>query len=307
MKTTPLLLLILFLAQTPAAPPPQAPPPTEIYLTSLSADGASIAAAAPINISNNPGYDNQPSFLPDGSAVLFTSNRDGKQTDIFRYDVAGQSSTQLTRTDESEYSPLVTPDGKGFSVIRVEADGTQRLWRFDLDGSNPRLVLENVKPVGYHVWIDATHLALFVLGGQGQPSTLQIADTASGRAETIDSGIGRSLLRRPRTGTISYVSKPAGGRWVIKELDPKTLQTSAIVETADPASEDCAWDAAGRLIMARGAKLFIWGPTAGAWRELGDLSAHVGRVTRLAVWPSASGRAGSSPARLAVVAEPLAK
>jgi len=306
MKTTPLLLLILFLAQTPAAPPPQAPPATEIYLTSLSADGASIAAAAPINISNNPGYDNQPSFLPDGSAVLFTSNRDGKQTDIFRYDVGSQSSTQLTRTAESEYSPLVTPDGKGFSVIRVEADGTQRLWRFDLDGSNPQLVLENVKPVGYHVWIDATHLALFVLGGQGQPSTLQIADTASGRAETIDSGIGRSLLRRPRTGTISYVSKPAGGRWVVKELDPKTRQSSVIVETADPASEDCAWDAAGRLIMASGSRLFIWGPAAGAWRELGDLSTQVGRITRLAVWPSDRSTSGRST-RLVIVAEPLAK
>ena len=150
-------------------------------------------------------------------------------------------------------------------------------------------MLENVKPVGYHVWIDATHLALFVLGGQGQPSTLQIRrHRRPARAETIDSRIGRSLLRRPRTGTISYVSKPAGGRWVVKELDPKTRQTSAIVETADPASEDCAWDAAGRLIMAgeAGSKLFIWGPAAGAWRELGDLSAHVGRITRLAVWPS---------------------
>ena len=41
-----------------------------------------------INISNSPGYDNQPSFLPDSSAVLFSSNRDGKQTDIYRYDIA---------------------------------------------------------------------------------------------------------------------------------------------------------------------------------------------------------------------------
>ena len=103
------------------------------------------------------------------------------------------------------------------------------------------------------------------------------------------------------------MSKPAGGRWVVKELDPKTRQTSVIIETADPASEDCAWDAAGRLIMARGSTLFIWGPAAGAWRELGDLSAHVGRITRLAVWPSASGSAGSSSARLVVVAEPLVK
>ena len=188
----------------------QQPPATEIYLVAWSFDKAKTVVGAVVNISNSPGYDNQPSFLPDGSGILFTSNRDGKQTDIYRYDFAAKSVTQLTHTSEGEYSPLVTPDGKSFSVIRTEADGTQRLWRFDLDGTNPRLVLENVKPVGYHVWIDATHLALFVLGGQGQPSTLQLADTTTGKAEVIDSRIGRSLHRRPGTGTISYVSQPVG-------------------------------------------------------------------------------------------------
>ncbi len=157
-----------------------------------------------LNISNSPGYDNQPSFLPDSSAVLFSSNRDGKQTDIYRYDIASKALTQLTKTVDSEYSPLVTPDGKGFSVIRqAAADGTQLLVRYDLDGSNARVLLEDVKPVGYHAWIDATHVALFILGAQGQPATLQIADTTTGKAEIVATGIGRSILIRPGTGTVS--------------------------------------------------------------------------------------------------------
>jgi len=150
----------------------QAPPATEIYLTDLQIDRGPLVGATDtfINASSNPGYDNQPSFTADSASMLFTSNRDGKQTDIYRYDVAAKATVQLTHTPESEYSPLVTPDGKTFSVVRVEADGAQRLWRFDLDGSNPRLVLENVKPVGYHVWIDATHLGLFVVCGRGAAS-----------------------------------------------------------------------------------------------------------------------------------------
>jgi hypothetical protein len=99
-------------------------------------------------------------------------------------------------------------------------DGTQRLWRFDLDGSNPRLVLEQVKPVGYHAWIDATHLALFVLGSNGAPATLQLADTTTGKAEVIETGIGRSILIRPGAGTVSYMST-AQSR-MFKELDPRT-------------------------------------------------------------------------------------
>jgi Tol biopolymer transport system component len=273
-----------------------------VYVAPLQIDAMPKIGGNVTNISNSPGYDNQPSFLPDGSGVLFTSNRDGKQTDIYRYDFDSRALAQLTRTAESEYSPLVTPDRKTFSVIRVEADGAQRLWRFDLDGSNPRVILESVKPVGYHVWVDATRLALFVLGGQGQPNTLQLADTKTGTAEVIESGIGRSLLLRPGTGTVSFVSKPAGGRWVVKELNPATRATQAIVETVDNnVSEDVAWDANGSLVMASGPKLFVWSPADPQWREAADLtSSGIGRITRLAIGPQ---RTGTRPG-IALVGEP---
>src|SRR6266851_5239494 len=93
----------------PAAP--AAPPDTEIFLAPLSAR-EQPAVGRPTNITSSPGYDNKPSFTPEG-----------------------------------EYSPTVTPDGAHISVIRVEADGTQRLWRFTLEGRAPELVLERVKPV----------------------------------------------------------------------------------------------------------------------------------------------------------------
>ena len=261
----------------------QAPPATEIYLAAFDAGGKLQTAA--VNISNSPGYDNQPSFLPDGSAVLFASQRgEGNQTDIYRYDIASRTVTQLTKTPESEYSPLLTPDGKTFSVIRQGTDGSQFLWRYDLAGGNGRQALANVNPVGYHAWTDETHLLLFVLGGQGKPNTLQYADAATGTGEVIDSGIGRSLLRRPGTSTFSYVSKPAGGHWVVKSFDPKTRALATIVETVDQnTSEDCAWLPDGRLLMASGSKIMAW-TSASGWTELADFSASgTGRITRLAV------------------------
>ena len=42
-------------------------------------------------------------------------------------------------------------------------------------------MLADVKPVGYHAWADDHTLALFVLG---QPATLQLADTRTGKAES---------------------------------------------------------------------------------------------------------------------------
>jgi dipeptidyl aminopeptidase/acylaminoacyl peptidase len=126
--------------QSPAPPPAaQTPPATEIYLAPFSdakgktiqiaifvIDKEGVSVGKPINITNNPGYDNQPFFLPDSSGVLFSSRRDGQQNDIYRYDIGKKTVTQLTHTPENEYSPTVTPDGKTFSTVRGDE---QRLWR----------------------------------------------------------------------------------------------------------------------------------------------------------------------------------
>src|SRR5258705_12810310 len=94
----------LFLALLLAGYQTAAPPDTEIFLAPL-APGAS-PVGRPVNITNNPGYDNQPSFTPDGAGILFTSIRGGgTQTDIYRYDVASRATAQVTRTPESESSP----------------------------------------------------------------------------------------------------------------------------------------------------------------------------------------------------------
>jgi Tol biopolymer transport system component len=259
----------------------QAPPSTEVFLADLGASGITAVR----NISDSPGYDNQPHFLPDGAALLFSSNRDGQQTDIYRYDVAAGRLTQVTKTAESEYSPTPAPDGKTFTVIQVEADSTQRLWRFDLDGGNPRVVLDRVMPVGYHVWIDQSRLALFVLGAKGQPNTLQIADIRTGAAEVVESSIGRSLLRRPGTREISYVHKPQGRPWTIASLNPDTRQSTTLVPTLE-GSEDLAWLPDGRAIMAQGTTFHVWTPGRADWQPLSaDLPAGAGATTRIAVSP----------------------
>jgi hypothetical protein len=272
-------------------------PATEVFLAPLTGGADGIGPA--INVSNNPGYDNQPSFLPDSRAILFSSNRDGKQMDIYRYDLAAKKVSQLTNTPEGEYSPTVTPDKKTFSVIRTEADGTQRLWRFNLDGSKPRLVLENVKPVGYHAWIDATHLALFILGaGGGAPATLQLADTKTGLATVAATGIGRSVLIRPKKGTVSYLATGETPR-VLKELVPKTGASTKLIAPVE-GSQDCAWLPDGRLLMARGTTISVWAPGSTTWSKFADVGTpSVTSITRMAVSPNGKW--------LAFVAEPVAK
>ncbi len=261
----------------------QAPAPsTDIYLTQV-AGGWALGQIR--NLTDREGYDSQPAFLPDGSALLYASQREG-QTDIYRYDLESGARRRVTSTAEAEYSPTPMADGVSFSSVRVEADGTQRLWRFPLAGGEPQLLLPAVAPVGYHAWFDADTLALFVLG---EPPRLEIARLASGEARAVAENPGRSLHAVPgRPGAVSFVEKTSEeGPWPLAVYETATGSITRL-GTILPGSEDYVWTAAGELLMGSGSKLSVGtvGADGIAWREIADLaSAGVAGISRLALSP----------------------
>ena len=279
-----------------AAPAPQAPPATEIYLAPLTRANGVLEIGTPVNVTNNPGYDNQPFFTPDGRGMLFTSVRGaGPQTDIYRYDIASHDVTRVTQTPESEYSPTVMLDGTRISVIRVEADGTQRL--ASIAPSGPKIqvdtILPDVKPVGYHAWADDHTLALFILGAPGAPATLQLADTRTGTARVLATDIGRSILRMPGSGPshhISFVQRERASdqtKLIVKELDPASGAITTLTPAVEGAREaDLAWTPDGTLLMAQDGVLYAWARGQSGWTAVASLSRlGVQGVTRLAVSP----------------------
>lgn len=276
--------------QTPALRPQTA---TDIHVFPIPAGLASLADARPEPLATAPGYENQPMFEPGGRQVLYTANRDGKQTDIFEFDRQTRATRQLTRTPEGEYSPTIPaarPSGRalardGFTVIRVEADGTQRLWQFDRDGANPLLVLPDIKPVGYHVWADADRLVLYVLG---EPATLHVARVSTGTARVVARDVGRTLRVIPGTARVSFVQRESGNDWAVMALDPETGQAERLVSTvAGSLDRDYEWMPDGQtVLMTAGTKVFAWSRGVEGWRPVLDVAAHgLGDATRLAVSP----------------------
>ena len=291
------LLLVLSLSifgQTPqpAAPAAQAPPGTDVYELSFDGTAAGPAAAKAQPVSVERDYDNQPFYTPDGKSILFTAIRDGKQTDIYEFDRASRKSKPLITTPEGEYSPTITPDGTGISVIRVEPDKTQRLWRFDRSGGSGAVVLPDLKPIGYHVWIDGDQLALFVLG---PPATLHLARVSTGKSDTLARDIGRSLQRIPGGRLVSFVMREtppaaapaATAEYWVNALNPQTGAITALTKVAPGSSDrDCAWLADGTLLMSGGSKIYAWKAGDKSWREVFDGSAaKLAGITRMAVSP----------------------
>jgi len=268
------------LLAAPFAIAAQGAPSTDVYLVAMSSDGGTLSFGAVTNVTDRDGYDNQPSFLPDGSAVLYTSNR-GEQTDIYRYDIATNRTREVTSTNpESEYSATVTPHGNAISVIRVEADSTQRLWQFDLDGTNPQVLLADIIPVGYHAWGNANILGIFVLGS---PATFQLADIRTGVGDIIAYNVGRSIHKIPNRPAISFTHR-VPEQW-IKEIDIHSREVRPIVQLME--SEDYAWTPDGSLLTGAGSKLFRWQRAGGEdWEEVADFAEEgIQGISRLAVSP----------------------
>ena len=287
--------------QAPAqaqAPAPAAPPPgTDIYLIELKGGLAGIKGAKPTPVSVASGYDNQPYFSPDGGTrILFAANHDGKQTDVFAFDRATGRVSQVTQTPENENSPSFLPSGfseaGGFSVVQSEmptapgAPRVQRLWRFNAQGRSPQLILKDIQPVGYHAWIDADKVALFVLG---QPNTLQLASVKTGKAEVLTKAIGRSLHRVPGTRQVSFVQRDGeSGPYLIKEIDIDSRKVDTLVTFIDGSPErDYAWMPDGKtILMSAGTTVASWTRGQTGTVVVFDAADHgLGAVTRLTVSP----------------------
>lgn len=281
-----------------AAATAQAPPATDIFVGLLRVRDGRPEVRSVFNLTARDVYDNQPSWSPDGQSLYYTSTLYGGQADIFRRERAdGGPEWRVTSTaPESEYSATMMPGGGAISVIRVEADSTQRLWRIPLDGGAASVILERVKPVGYHAWADSVTLALFVLGN---PVTLQVADTRTGRADTVTTNIGRSLHRMPDSRRISFVHKASRDEWWLSALDPQTRATERLVRMP-PGVEDYAWTPDGTAVAGVGSTLVMWRPGRAAWEQFADLAASgLTQITRLAVAPTGDA--------IAIVALPVAR
>ncbi len=265
---------------------------TDIFVATFSDVAGKVSVGRPANVTRRAGYDNQPAFTRDGSAILFTRMpAPGAAPDIWRVPAVGGPAEPVTETAESEYSATPVPGKRQFSTIRVELDSTQRLWRFDDDGTHPALVLTALKPVGYHLWLADGRLATFVLG---QPNALVIADPLTERADTVARDIGRALARVPDRAAFSFVQAGRDTSW-ISEVDTRT---NAIRRIAPALSRDGyhLWTPSGRLVTASGTRLLI--RNGERWDVLVDFAElGIKGISRLALSPRGD--------RLAFVAEDL--
>ena len=266
-------------------------PNTDIWLLNISNNGDSISVSGAVNITNREGYDNQPAFTPDGTAIYFTSIRDEKQSDIYKYDLKTKQTSAITNTPTSEYSTTFMKDGKHFSVVMVEPDSTQRLWRYPLKGGKAKLLLSHVDSVGYHCWYIGNRAAVYLLT---DPHSLCLASDDYKRPRYIDDHIGRCI--KFHNTMLLYTKKTADDKhqfcmfnlpgWHVKAYD-------SFIESED---FDLINKQKQQVVYGKGSVLYTTFVYEQKKKVLVDLSSYgIQNITRIAVSPDGK--------QMAIVAE----
>lgn len=264
---------------------------TDIYLFDLTHTDDGWSLTNPINISNNEGYDNQPSFSPDGYTLYYSSHRNG-ETDIVAYNTTTGSQSWLTNTSSrSEYSPTITPDSSFLSFISLTNEGIQEFRKIHL-GTGKETLIESDPIIGYFVWINTQSYLCFVLPTNEQPATLQIHHITTGEKIILGERPGRSFHQIPSSNAVSY----------IQNIQDEASIFSYHLETDDPEligstlenSQDMAWLPTGEIIMGKGSELFI--NKENDWYSIGNFESYsIYQITRIAI--------NSTGTKIALVAE----
>ncbi len=269
----------IFLTILPAFSLFAQPSTTEIFLVNITDKKSQPEFSQPVNITNHVGYDNQPAFSADSKKLLYVSMPDTLQSEIYEYSINDSTTTRLTNSDESEYSPRYLSKGKGISVVRVNKNKSQRLCLFQDSFDEAVELLPGLDSIGYYLWINDSVLALVNLNNGLE---LIIYDYYSGQYTIPEKNIGRCLLKFPGENAFLFTRKTG----TIVKLFRYNLENENADEYATGIDdvEDYAFTPGGNLLAGKDGKLFMMDKSnSGKWKMVADFSKSCGSFYRMVV------------------------
>jgi len=89
----------------------------------------------PIPIPSEPGGDYDPRWSPDGTKILFTSERATNRARLFVLNLEDRQVSLVADTFERDYQPAWSPDGKRIVFVSLNK-GVNEIWIMDANGTN---------------------------------------------------------------------------------------------------------------------------------------------------------------------------
>jgi hypothetical protein len=249
-------------------------PETDVWLFKIEKDKQKqLTLKQPINITSRKGYDNQPSFSADDKKIYYVSS-DGKQADIYYYDLKKKKIYPVTKSPESEYSPVITPDGNYITSVVVEKDSSQYIHFINLlTGIGEKKLPPD--SVGYYTFLNKDTVIYYKLT---TPHSLRYLITSTGE----DKWLGDSPCRTFRAinrHTLIYGLKDSSSVTFYR-YDFLLRKAEKYSESAS-LNEDVIWSNAFGLVKSDQSRLLRFDDEKKEWIVLFDLSsAGIKKITR---------------------------
>ncbi|MBN1186883.1 MAG: PD40 domain-containing protein [Bacteroidales bacterium] len=214
----------------------------EIYR--MNADGSEL-----LRLTNNSVYDREPAWSPDGSKILFISDREDSQSDIYIMNADGSEQARLTYTEVGEMDPSFSPDGNKILFI-ASRNGKLRICTMDVDGSNETIltatdtndyIYARYSPDGTQIAYTLQAYPVFKIG-------ILSANGFIRHNLTNDSFGNFAPVFSPDGSRIAFHSNRAGGRHIFT-MNTDGSNITQITHHAELAEEYPDWSPDGRKIV----------------------------------------------------------
>lgn len=130
-------------------------------------------------LTNAYGPDQDPSWSPDGSKIVFSSRRDNNDAEIYVIDANGANPGRLTNSVGTDYRPAWSPDGSKIAFVS-ERDGNLEIYVMKADGSEPVRLTNNISIDTDPSWSPDGSKIAFVSTTDGAPAIWVINADGSG-------------------------------------------------------------------------------------------------------------------------------